>query len=145
MTDNSPKAIVLRMLDQAMLDMLHGTAEFLDSFADSAVWEYAPTAGAPQWRRLQGKEARRAAYHRVYDQATDTTMTIHEVVAEGGSVAVAYAFGVTFATDRPGLPGGTRALAECVNMFQVRDGLIVSEKQYTGLTLLDDGTRPSDD
>ena len=145
MTDNSPKAIVLRMLDQAMLDTLHGTAKFLDSFTDSAVWEYAPTAGAPQWRRLQGKEARRAAYHRVYDQAIDTTMTIHEVVAEGGSVAVAYAFGVTFATDRPGLPGGTRALAECVNMFQVRDGLIVSEKQYTGLTLLDDGTRPSDD
>ena len=39
MTDNSPKAIVLRMLAQAMLDMLHGTAEFLDSFADAAVCE----------------------------------------------------------------------------------------------------------
>ncbi|MBK9344356.1 MAG: nuclear transport factor 2 family protein [Dehalococcoidia bacterium] len=139
MTDNSPKAIVLRMLDQAMLDMLHGTAEFLDSFADSAVWEYAPTAGAPQWRRLQGKEARRAAYHRVYDQATDTTMTIHEVVAEGGSVAVAYAFGVTFATDWPGLPAGARAVFECVNLFAVSDGLIVSEKQYTGPMLAEGG------
>ena len=139
MTDNSPKAIVLRMLDQAMLDTLHGTAKFLDSFTDSAVWEYAPTAGAPQWRRLQGKEARRAAYHRVYDQAIDTTTTVHEVVAEGGSVAVAYTFGVSFAADRPGLPAGVHGLFECVNLFAVSDGLIVSEKQYTGPMLAEGG------
>lgn len=139
MTDNSPKAVVLGMLDQRMLDMLHGTDEFLDSFAESAVWEYAPTSEAPQWRRVEGKDARQAAFHRAYDQATRSTRKVHDVVAEGGSVAVAYTFGVSFAADRPGLPAGAHALFECVNMFEVRDGLIVSEKQWTGSMLLDDG------
>ncbi len=139
MTDNSPKAIVLRMLDQRMLDMLHGTAEFLDSFAETAVWEYAPTADVPQWRRVEGKEARRAAFHRAYNQTIDATRTVHDVVAETGSVAVAYAFGVTFAADRPGLPAGARAVFECVNLFAVSEGLILSEKQYTGPMLAEGG------
>ena len=141
MTDNSPKAVVLRMLNQRMLDMLRGTTEFLDSFADSAVWEYAPTADAPQWSRVHGKEARRTAFRRAYDQAIDSTRTVHDAVAEAGSVAVAYAFGVTFATDWPGLPAGARAVFECVNLFAVSDGLIVSEKQYTGPMLPEGGMK----
>lgn len=123
--------------------MLRGTAEFLDSFAESAVWEYAPTGNTPKWRRVEGKGARRAAFHRAYDQTTDTTRKVHDVVAEAGSVAVAYEFSVTFATDRPGLPAGAQALYECVNLFKVRDGPIVSEKQYTGPMLLGTGTEPA--
>lgn len=67
------------------------------------------------------------------------------MVAEAGSVAVAYTFSVTFATDRPGLAAGARALYECVNLFKLQAGLIVSEKQYTGPMLLGNGTGPNND
>lgn len=42
MTDNSPKAIVLRMLDQRMLDMLHGMRD--GKFARSVAWTGRPAA-----------------------------------------------------------------------------------------------------
>ncbi|KAA0241351.1 hypothetical protein EDM76_00025 [bacterium] len=135
MTDTSPKAVVLRAMN--LFDGSRaGTDRYLGMFAESAVWEFAPTAESPRWSRVEGKEAARALYYRVYDQRHGVSSTVHEVVAEGDSVVVAYTYSGTVSADVPGFPAGSRRNFECVNLYKVRDGLIVRCVQYTGSPVL---------
>ncbi|MCE7928312.1 MAG: nuclear transport factor 2 family protein [Dehalococcoidia bacterium] len=135
MTDNSPRAVVLRATD--LFDgTLAGTDRYLEMFADSAVWEFAPTAESPRWSRVEGKKAARALYQRVYDQRSDVSSTIHEVVTEGDTVVVTYTYSGTVSADVPGFPAGSRRNFEAVNLYTVSDGLIVRYVQYTGSPVL---------
>lgn len=135
MTDNSPESVVLRAL--GLFDgSREGTDRCLEMFAESAVWEFAPTTESPRWRRVEGKEAARALYYRVYDQSRGVSSTIHEVVTEGDTVVVTYTFSGTVSADVPGFPAGSRRNFEAVNLYKVSDGLIVRYVQYTGPPVL---------
>lgn len=87
MTNNSPKAVVLEMIRS-----FDKTGRYLDYYADDAVWHFAPTAESPQWRRVDGKAARRALHHQVYDSATFLDMSVVQAVEDGNDVAVHYTF-----------------------------------------------------
>ncbi len=137
MTDNSPKAIVLRA-NELFDGTDAGTDRFLEMFAESAVWEFAPTTESPQWRRVEGREAARALYYFVYRQRRDVSVTVHEVVAEGDTVALVGTMWNTLTVDARGFPAGSRLRFEYASIFKVRDGLIVSAKQLSGPGLLDE-------
>lgn len=90
---------------------------------------------------MEGKEAARALYQRVYDQRSDVRSTIHQVVAEGDTVVVAYTYSGTVSADVLGFPAGSRRHFECVNLYTVSDGLIVRYVQYAGPALLEETER----
>lgn len=132
MTENSPKAVALEMIRS-----FDRTGRYLDSYADDAVWHFAPTAESPQWRRVDGKAARRALHHQVYDSATFLDMSVVQAVEDGNDVAVHY----TFRMESPATASlGGRVRVEVTTFYSVRDGLIVAQKQFSGPTIPDTGS-----
>ncbi|MCA9831133.1 MAG: nuclear transport factor 2 family protein [Dehalococcoidia bacterium] len=131
----SPKEIVLGMM--ASFD---ASGRYLASYADDAVWDFAPTAENPTWARIEGKAARQQVHHMTYDRATFLEMTVNTAVAEGPFVAVAYTFRTRGIGQLPGLEAGAPLRIEVVTIYEVRDGLIVAQKQYSGPSLPDADT-----
>ena len=127
MTDNSPKAVVLRSIDlyndhppEVYLDV----EKFLSLWSDDCVQEFAATPQTPA-RRTVGKQPTRDAVAALSTWMRASHTTVHEAVAEGDRVAVRYTWTGVVTRDVPGYHAGTVVRADGTGFYTVRDGLIV--------------------
>lgn len=129
MTDNSPKAVVLRT-SEVFDGTIPGVDRYLEFFAEDAVWEFSPTPERSDWARIESKPAARALYHRVYSGVRDGLNETLNVIAEGDLVVLEGRWTSTAARDMNGVAAGTRRRHDFTTLFTVRDGLIVHARQY---------------
>jgi uncharacterized protein len=123
MTDNAPKTVVIRYVEAARDGM---SAVIRDSFAADATWEYPgdlPLSGTHQGIDAIVNEFLGGAAALM---APDTNVVIEltSVVAEGDQVAAEW-------TSRATARNGQAYHNRNVGIFTVRDGKIVSVREYT--------------
>ena len=134
MTDNSPKAVVLRSIDlyndhppEVYLDV----EKFLSLLSDDCVQEFAATPQTPA-RRTVGKQPTRDAVAALSTWMRASHTMVHEAVAEGDRVAVRYTWTGVVTRDVPGYHAGTVVRADGPGFYPVRDGLIVEMVDVMG-------------
>lgn len=134
MTGNNPRDVIARFYELYSdgTPESYGSEQFMDLWADDIVVEYAPTQQSPQWRRIEGKEAMRKEHGRVSRWMRNRRARAQDIVVEGDSVAVTWAFWATAAVHMPGIPAGSRLRMDGADFYTVRDGLVVHLKQFTG-------------
>jgi len=119
MADNSPKAVVLRMLE-AYNDHtpdVYITERFYDYYSDDFVFESTATSQSPA-RRFVGKQSNRELLAQISGQLRDSHQEAHDVISEGDRVAVRFTWtGIVRATEQ-------KVRMDAVDFFTVRDGLI---------------------
>jgi len=134
MTDNSPKAVVLRsfeLYNDHSPDVYIDVEKFLESFADDYATEFAATPRSPA-RRLAGKQANRETIAAISTWLRDSHTEVHEAVAEGDRVAVRHTWTGVVTRDVPGFTAGTKLRADGSDFYTVRDGLIVEVVDVMG-------------
>lgn len=134
MTDNSPKAVVLRsfeLYNDHSPDVYIDVEKFLESFADDYVAEFAATPRSPA-RRLAGKQANRENIAAISTWLRDSHAEVHEAVAEGERVAVRYTWTGIVTHDLPAFTAGTKLRADGTGFYTVRDGLMVEMVDVMG-------------
>ncbi|MBK6561304.1 nuclear transport factor 2 family protein [Candidatus Amarobacter glycogenicus] len=139
MTDNSPKAVVLRYYDlynDGTPDS-YGSERFLDLFADDAVIDLPEAAGLPA--RRGGKETLRERIAGAAAMFRNRHMAVTELVAEDERVVARTTWAASAAADSPGLPAGTRVRGEIVEFMTVRNGRIEEYSFVMGQPLAADG------
>ena len=132
MTDNSPKAVYLRMLD-AYNDGTpesYGSARFLDHFADDAVIEFPSMAGVPA--RRGGKEVFLDGLAGANAACRNRRSAPLEVVASGERVSARLHYTATAAIDTPDWKAGTVIHNDYVDFCTIRDGKIVDYTAVIG-------------
>ena len=139
MTDNSPKAVVLRMIDlyNDHSPDVYVTERFLELYSETIVQEFVATARIPA-RRLVGKQAARENLAAISAWFRNSHTEVHEVVAEGDRVVMRYTWTGTVTRDMPGFAAGSNVRADGSDFFTVRDGLIAEMVDVMGPVLLDD-------
>lgn len=132
MTDNSPKAVYLRMLD-AYNDGTpesYGSLKFLDHFADDAVIEFPAMVGQPAARG--GKELFSDGIAALGDAWRNRHTVLQEVLVEGDRVVGRLHWTTTTAVETPDGPAGTVLHSDYVDFCTVRGGKIVGYTMVTG-------------
>lgn len=109
---------------------LEGIDRYLEYFAETATWEFSPTAENPTWVRIEGKEAARTLYKQIYDRVRDGVSTVHDILEDDDRVALAGTWESTTTVQVSDIPAGTRRRHDFVTLFRVSDGLIVRAAQY---------------
>ena len=109
---------------------LEGVDRYLEYFAETAIWEFSPTAENPTWVRIEGKDAARALYKQVYSQVRDGVSTVHDILEDDHRVALAGTWESTTTVQIRDIPAGTRRRHDFVTLFRVSGGLIVRAAQY---------------
>lgn len=134
MTDNSPKAVVLRSIEfyndhppEVYLDV----EKFLSLWSDDCVQEFAATPQTPA-RRVFGKQPTRDNVAALSVWLRDSQTEVHEAVEEGDRVAVRYTWTGIVTRDVPGFAAGTMLRADGTGFYTVRDGLIVEMVDVMG-------------
>lgn len=130
MTDNSPKAVYLRMLEAYNDGTPHsyGSDKFLEFFSDGAVIEFPASEAGPAARG--GKQLFRDGMEGVGALFRNRHSEVQEVVAEGNRVVARLHWTVTAAVDGPGWRAGSAVHSDYVDFCTVEDGLIV---EYLGV------------
>ncbi|MGW2326093.1 nuclear transport factor 2 family protein [Streptomyces sp. NPDC001700] len=114
--------------------LAHDMRGFADLWAEDGTMEF-PFA-PPGWpRRLEGREAVRE-YVRDYPDHIDLRAVAHEVVHRTADPGVLI---VEFAVDAVAVPTGRPLRIDYVAVITVRDGEIVSYRDYWNPLLLSDG------
>ena len=139
MTDNSPKAVVLKHIELYSdgTPESYGSERWLDVWAEDAVQEFLPSAQFPKGMRFNGKAAIRQNLAQVSATWRDRRQVVHDIVAEGDRVALRSTWSAFPAKDLGSIPAGTRMRLECTDFFRVRGGLIVELIDNVGPMLLD--------
>jgi len=130
MTDNSPKAVYLRMLD-AYNDGTpdsYGSDKFLELFADGAVIEFPAMVGSPAQKG--GKEVFRNALEGANAAFRNRHSVLQELVVGGGRVIARNQWTSTAAMEGPDYKAGATIHNDYVDFCTVREGLIV---EYTAV------------
>lgn len=135
MTDNSPKAVYLRMLD-AYNDGTpesYGSAKFLDHFSDDAIFELLAMVGVPARRGgkevfLEGLVGANAAFRNRHSVPL-------EVVVAGERVVARLHYTDTAAIDTPDWRAGATIHCDYVDFCTVRAGKIVDYTAVIGPSL----------
>ncbi|MBK7126956.1 MAG: nuclear transport factor 2 family protein [Dehalococcoidia bacterium] len=141
MTDNSPRAVYLRMLD-AYNDGTpdsYGSDKFLDHFADDAVIELPAMVGVAA--RQGGQQVFRDALPGANEAFRNRHSVPLEVVAEGDRVIARIHFTATAAIDTPDWKAGTTIHNDYVDFATVRGGKIVDYSAVIGPLLPDGGMK----
>ncbi|MCC6268434.1 MAG: nuclear transport factor 2 family protein [Dehalococcoidia bacterium] len=141
MTDNSPRAVYLRMLD-AYNDGTpdsYGSDKFLDHFADDAVIELPAMVGVAA--RRGGQQVFRDALPGANEAFRNRHSVPLEVVAEGDRVIARIHFTATAAIDTPDWKAGTTIHNDYVDFATVRGGKIVDYSAVIGPLLPDGGMK----
>ncbi|MBK6561303.1 nuclear transport factor 2 family protein [Candidatus Amarobacter glycogenicus] len=139
MTDNSPRAVYLRMLD-AYNDGTpdsYGSDKFLDHFADDA-------DRVRRWwggREAGGQQVFRDALPGANEAFRNRHSVPLEVVAEGDRVIARIHFTATAAIDTPDWKAGTTIHNDYVDFATVRGGKIVDYSAVIGPLLPDGGMK----
>lgn len=143
MTDNSPKAVVLRSIElyndhppEVYLDV----EKFLSAWSDDCIQEFAATAQTPA-RRVFGKQPTRDTVAGLSTWLRDSQTEVHEAVEEGVRVALRYTWTGIVTRDVPGFSAGTKLRADGTGFYTVRDGLIVEMVDVMG-PILSAGSKP---
>jgi uncharacterized protein len=122
MTSNDPKSIVVRYVEAARDGM---SAVIRDSFAADATWEYPgdlPLSGT--YRGIDAIVAFLASAGALLAPGTSVTIELIDVIAEGEQVVAEW-------TSRGTSRAGTAYHNQNAGVFTVRDGKIVSVREYT--------------
>ena len=130
MTDNSPKAVYLRMLD-AYNDGTpdsYGSDRFLDYFSEDTVIELPDMVGAPAERG--GKEVFRNRLPGANEAFRNRHSVLSELVVEGDRVVARLHFTATAAIDTPDWKAGATIHNHYVDFCTIREGKIV---EYTAV------------
>lgn len=125
----TPKEVALRATE-VFDGTIPGIDRYLEFFDEDAVWEFSPTSERPDWARIEGKQAARRLYHRVYSDRRDGLNETLNVVAEADLVVIEGRWTSTLARDENGIAAGTRRRHDCTTILTVRHGLIVQARQY---------------
>lgn len=144
MTDQSPKAVVLRSIalynDHAP-EVYLDVEKFLALWSDDCVQEFAATPQTSA-RRVVGKQPTRDTVAALSTWLRDSQTEVHEAVEEGDRVAVRYTWTGVVTRDVPGFSAGTKLRADGTGFYTVRDGLIVQMVDVMGPILPAPGTSP---
>lgn len=130
MTDNSPRAVYLRMLD-AYNDgtpETYGSEKFLDHFSDDAVIEFPAMVGAPPQRG--GKELFRNGLVGANAAFRNRHSVLRELVTDRDRVIARLHYTATAAIDTPDWKAGSTIHNDYVDFCTVRDGAIT---EYTAV------------
>lgn len=130
MTDNSPKAVYMRMID-AYNDGTpdsYGSDRFLDFFSEDAVIEFPAMAGSPPQRG--GKEVFRGALAGANGAFRNRHSVLQEVAVDGDRVIGRLHYTAGAAIDTPDWKAGTTIHNDYVDFCTVRDAAIT---EYTAV------------
>lgn len=130
MSDTSPKAVYLRMLD-AYNDGTpesYGSDRFVDHFADYAVIEFPAMVGVPA--RKGGKEVWRNGLEGANAAFRNRHSVLQEIAVDGDRVIARLHYTATAAIDTPDWKAGTVVHNDYADFCTVRDGAIV---EYTAV------------
>lgn len=144
MTDNSPKAVVLRSIDlynDHPPEVYVDVEKFLAPWSEDCVLEFAATPQRPA-RRLAGKQANRENIAAISTSLRDAHTEVHDAIAEGARVAVRYTWTGIVTRDVPGFVVGTKLRADGTGFYTVRDGLVVEMVDVMGPILPAAGASP---
>ena len=135
MTDNSPKAVVRRMIDlyNDGTPETYGSDRFLELFSDDAVIELPATAVGPA--RRGGKEVFREGLAEAAHIFRNRHTVVQEIVADGDRVVARNAWTTIAAVDTPDWKAGSTIRCDYVDFCTVRNGLVV-EYTFVGGPLL---------
>lgn len=134
MTDNSPRAVVLRAIElynDHPADVYLDVEKFLAAWSDDCVQEFAATPQTPA-RRTVGKQPTRDNVAALSIWLRDSQTEVHEAVSEGGRVAVRYTWTGIVTKDVPAFTAGTKLRADGTGFYTVQDGLIVEMVDVMG-------------
>jgi ketosteroid isomerase-like protein len=107
----------------------YGSDRFLEVYADDCAWYEMPTSLFPSGRSGGVPEVR-AAYEHAASLLRDRRADLHDVVADGNEAAMRYTWSAVVAGDSPLGPAGTRLVLEVAAFLEVRNGRIVSLREY---------------
>lgn len=139
MTDNSPKAVYLRMLD-AYNDGTpesYGSLKFLDHFSDDVVIDFPAMVGSPA--RRGGKELFADGIAALEGVWTNRHSILHELHVDGDRVVARLSWTASTAVETPDGPAGTVLHNDYVDFCTVRDGSIVEYAMVAGPVLSEEG------
>ena len=139
MTDNSPKAVYLRMLE-AYNDGTpesYGSDKFLDHFADDAVIELPAMVGSPAQKG--GQDVFRNNLVGASAACRTRPSVLQEVAVDGDRVIARIHFTATAAVDGPDWSAGAVIHNDYVDFCTVSEGKVVSYTAVIGPILPGDG------
>ncbi len=135
MADNSPKAVVLKMIElyNDGTPESYGSDRFLEMFADDCIIDFPASPAGPA--RRGGKEVFREGLAAVAPIWRNRHTTTKEVVVDGDRVVARNTLTATVAVEMEGFPAGSTLRNDYVDFCTVREGLIVA---VVGPVLLDE-------